>query len=487
MTVKVLITDDSPSMRSLLAEFLSPLEVEIILASNGEECVEKASHLLPDLITLDIQMPGINGITTCSLIKKLPNTSLIPIMMITSVDDDATKTRAFEAGAIEYVVKPFSPEYLRERVTSILQPSRPQQFQSDETVDIQRVLVAEDTRSIMAIYKFLLPQIQCELIPCEDGQIAWNTLQNEYKTLDLIVSDINMPNMNGIEFVTKVRGDSRFDQIPIIMSTTVSETEQIKNLLQIGVNDYIIKPFSHEEFNARVSSHLRTRRLMENQEKLNHELHQLNEVLEEKVRQRTREIRDANVDTIFMLALASDAKDKDTANHVRRVRFYSEALATKLGYDAAAAEEVGYSSMMHDVGKIAIPDNILNKPGKLTDEEWVVMRTHTTEGAKILGDRPFFFAARQIANFHHERYDGTGYPKKLKGEDIPMAARIVTVADVYDALCSRRVYKEAWDESKVIEELRRSAGSHLDPAVVEAFLELVENGTIDKIREQFPN
>lgn len=480
MIYKILVADDSPSMCALIQSFLAPLKAEIQLAHSGEQCIEIASHWSPNLITMDIQMKGIGGLEACSLLKKLPNTSLIPIIVLSSIEDEITKTKAFEAGAIEYLVKPFTPEFLQARVSSILDLP-------DAKPAHQKVLIAEDTRAIMAIYKFLLPQIGCELIPCEDGQVAWDTLQRTYQEVDLIVSDINMPNMNGIEFVHKVRADHRFSQIPIIMSTTVSEVEKIKMLLNAGVNDYITKPFSHEEFTARVSSHLRTRTLMKEQDRLNLELKRFNEELEEKVKQRTREIKESQIDTIFMLALASDAKDSDTANHIHRVRYYSQAIARKMGCDDAQAEAIGYSSMMHDVGKIAIPDSILRKPGKLTEEEFAIMRTHTIAGAKILGDKPFFKPARNIANYHHERWDGTGYPEGLKSEKIPFEARIVTVADVYDALCSRRVYKPAWSEEEVLAELKKNSGSHLDPNVVKNFIELVSNGTIAQIRSQFPN
>ena len=208
------------------------------------------------------------------------------------------------------------------------------------------------------------------------------------------------------------------------MSSTVRELNEIKALLHQGANDYVTKPFSHEEFAARVNAHLRTRTMMNEQERLNHELSRMNEILEEKVRARTQEIKDANISAIYMLAVASDAKDSDTGNHIQRVRFYSEELARNLGIDESEAEEIGYSSMMHDVGKLAIPDRVLKKPGRLDDEELAIMRTHAAKGAEILGDNPFFEKARHIAHCHHERFDGTGYPRGLKGEDIPLPARL---------------------------------------------------------------
>jgi len=211
----------------------------------------------------------------------------------------------------------------------------------------------------------------------------------------------------------------------------------------------------------------------------------MNEILEDKVRSRTQEIKAANISAIYMLAVASDAKDSDTGNHIQRVRFYSEELARKIGIAEAEAEEIGYSSMMHDVGKLAIPDRVLKKPGRLDDEELTIMRTHAAKGAEILGDNPFFKKARDIAHCHHERFDGTGYPRGIKGHDIPLPARIVAVADIYDALSSARVYKEAWTQDEVLVELINISGTHLDPNIVNAFLEMVHNGTVDAIRKKY--
>jgi putative two-component system response regulator len=147
---------------------------------------------------------------------------------------------------------------------------------------------------------------------------------------------------------------------------------------------------------------------------------------------------------------------------------------------------MGYSSMMHDIGKIAIPDYILNKSGRLTADEWEVMQTHTLKGAEILGDKPFFKVARDIALYHHEKFDGSGYPHGLEGEDIPLAARLIAVVDVFDALTSVRSYKNAWEIERALDELRELSGRHLDPELVSQFIALQESGTFDYIRERYP-
>jgi HD-GYP domain-containing protein (c-di-GMP phosphodiesterase class II) len=194
--------------------------------------------------------------------------------------------------------------------------------------------------------------------------------------------------------------------------------------------------------------------------------------------------REANKNAMFMLAAAVEAKDGLTGAHLRRVQAYVEALATELGLSETTVEEIGYSSVLHDVGKLLVPERILGKPGGLSDDEWVEMRKHPEHGAAILMDQPFFAMASDIARCHHERWDGTGYPRGLKGEDIPLAARITSVADVFDALVTKRSYKEAWSDTDAIAEIRRLSGASFDPTVVNAFVRLWTRDEIQRIRAE---
>jgi putative two-component system response regulator len=208
--------------------------------------------------------------------------------------------------------------------------------------------------------------------------------------------------------------------------------------------------------------------------------------LEDRVRERTQDLYDANIETISKLSMVCDYKDVDTGNHIKRVKVYCEELAAAIGMQPESVQRLGYSSMMHDVGKVTTPDDILNKPGPLNASEWSKMRQHTTAGAKILGENSFFAMARDIALHHHERVDGTGYPKGLKGDEIPMAARIVAVVDVFDALLSKRSYKEAWSLEEALAELQSISGTHLDTRLVEVFKKLIEDGDLDYVRKQYP-
>jgi len=194
-----------------------------------------------------------------------------------------------------------------------------------------------------------------------------------------------------------------------------------------------------------------------------------NEALEHRVHERTQELHEANMDAIYMLAVASESKDQDTGDHVRRLQHYSRSLARELGFSPRESEQIGYSAILHDVGKIHIPDHILKKPGPLTDDERQAIQQHTTAGEYILSTKPFFNRARRIARSHHENFDGSGYPDRAAADDIPIEARIVHLADVYDALTTPRVYKKAWPTYDAAAVIQESIGTMFDPEIVKAF------------------
>ena len=192
-------------------------------------------------------------------------------------------------------------------------------------------------------------------------------------------------------------------------------------------------------------------------------------ILEQRVRERTADLREANLDTIYMLALAAEAKDQDTGDHLRRIQKNTSAIARQLGMSETEAADMGHAAILHDVGKLHIPDHILKKPGPLTEAEFAQMKEHTTVGERILGDNPFFASARKIARSHHENFDASGYPDSASGESIPIEARIVHLVDVFDALTSPRCYKSAWARERALDYIEDSSGQMFDPQVVRAF------------------
>ncbi len=285
-TTKLLITEGSAAQRRLYGHYLAQLDCEIETAADAAVCLEKARDWNPDLITLGMELQGVYGVELCRELKQDAATKAIPVVIISGVTDMDAKAEAFEAGAVEYIEKPCTPEFMRARIESVLRPFTEQERKSINPYYTPLVLVAEDSRAIMSVYQFLLGNLGCEVIPCEDGSVAWSKLKTTAKGVDLVISDINMPRVDGHELLKRIRSDEGFDQVPVIMSSTLNELGRINGLLNIGASDFVTKPFSHEEFGARIASHLRTRELMRVQEGLNAELQCANEVLEERVRAR---------------------------------------------------------------------------------------------------------------------------------------------------------------------------------------------------------
>lgn len=286
---------------------------------------------------------------------------------------------------------------------------------------------------------------------------------------DIILLDIMMPGMDGYETCRRLKAHPVTAKIPVIFVSALGETEDERKGFEIGAVDYITKPVSPPIVLARVAAHLA--------------LYDQNRVLEDQVNQRTAElsraldtIKNDSVDTIRRLSMAAEYKDRETGAHILRMSHYSAAIARRIGMDGEAVASILAASPMHDIGKIGIPDHILMKPGRLTPEEWVIMKQHTAIGARILGqsDKDFIKLSADIALTHHEKWDGSGYPNGLKGDRIPLAGRIIAVADVFDALTSRRPYKDPFPVEKSLDMIRAERGRHFDPEVLDAFLGIRE-------------
>jgi putative two-component system response regulator len=292
----------------------------------------------------------------------------------------------------------------------------------------------------------------------------------------LVVSDINMPGMSGIELLAAVK-KSR-PEIAFIMLTGIDDHATAIRSLELGAFGYIVKPFEANELYINVSSALRRR-------ELELERDQYEERLEHDVRARTAEIRDTQEQIIMRLVTASGFRDEETGAHIRRLGEYAAVLARAAGWDGRASEEIRLAAPMHDIGKLGVADSILKKPGKLSPEEFDLMKEHTLIGARILEGTqiPLLELARHIALNHHEKWTGGGYPAGLSGEAIPFSARIVAVCDVYDALVNDRVYRRAMTEDEALAIMREGRGSHFDPRVFDLFLEKLPQ--IRVIRNKF--
>lgn len=281
---------------------------------------------------------------------------------------------------------------------------------------------------------------------------------------DLILLDLHMPGMGGVEVLKQLRSRlPRESYLPVLVLTADASFEAKREALASGAMDFLTKPFDAAEVMLRVRNLLHTRSLHTN--------------MEEKVLERTAELEQAHAEILERLAHAGEFRDRDTGQHTRRVGDMSALLARTLGLSRRDVSLIQRAAPLHDIGKIGVSDTILLKSGKLTEEEWIVMKRHTTFGAKILADAraDVVRTAALIALCHHEKWDGSGYPRGLRGEEIPLEARIVAVADVFDALSHDRPYRPALPQHAVIAEIQQGSGSHFDPKVVEAFLALMKD------------
>lgn len=291
---------------------------------------------------------------------------------------------------------------------------------------------------------------------------------------DLVIVDAHMPGLDGfavLKALGRIREPGTY--VPVLMLTGDESVETRRRALNLGANDYLIKPFDVVEAIYRIHNLLHTRLL-------HRQLQEEREELAARVRERTRALEQAHAQTLARLAQAAELRDDDTGEHTHRVARAAAAIARHLGLPPEQVELIREAAPLHDLGKIGIPDAILLKPGPLTAEEWVQMRTHTTMGARILagGGSRLMEAAEEIALCHHECWDGSGYPRSLAGEQIPLPARIVAVADFYDALTHDRPYREAWPVARVLDAAQKEAGTRFDPDVTAALAAAWEAGDL---------
>jgi putative two-component system response regulator len=351
--------------------------------------------------------------------------------------------------------------------------------------DKERILIVDDQANNTELLEAYLAPLGYDIIIASSGKKALERLSGG--EIDLILLDVMMPEMDGFEVTRLIREDENHRTLPIILVTALHETEDRIKGIDAGCDDFISKPIERMELLARVRSLLKIKAY-------NDLLSNYRKELESEVAARTEDLKKAldklqesSLETIYRLSIASEYKDEDTGAHIKRMSLYSAAIAREMKLDDNIVRLILYSSPMHDVGKIGIPDLILLKPGKLDGTEWKIMMQHTNIGAGILkeSEAEFIRMGEQIARSHHEKWDGTGYPDGLKGTEIPVVCRITAIADVFDALTSRRPYKEPFSIEKSMSIIMEGRGSHFDPDVLDAFIAVKDE--ILSIKDQFEN
>jgi len=295
---------------------------------------------------------------------------------------------------------------------------------------------------------------------------------------DLLILDLQMPQFDGFEVMKHLKAVKKDDYLPILVLSSQKGQEINLQVLAAGATDFLNKPYENIEVLVRVRNMIEVR-LLHNQ------VRDQNRILEAKVRERTQELQDTRLDIIHRLARAAEFRDNETGIHIIRMSKYSALLGAVVGMNETQCDLLLNASPLHDIGKIGIPDSILLKPGQLTQEEWDIMKTHTTIGAELLsGSKAALMKmAEVIALTHHERWDGSGYPRGLKGEDIPLVGRITGLCDVFDALTSKRPYKRAWTPEEAMTEIKKQNGKHFDPQLVEAFIRILPE--VQRIKDSY--
>ena len=325
------------------------------------------------------------------------------------------------------------------------------------------VLFVDDEPDIVAtLYRYFRRDYRC--LRATSGEQAIEILDSQ--PIDLLLCDQRMPEVTGDQVLAhayKVQPDS----IRILLTGYADFESLVKSVNNGQMYRYVAKPWDVDELKMTLKQGIETlqlkRDLVTAKQQIEHSYHH----------------------SIEMLCVASEGKDEDTASHIQRVRYYTKALALLCGESEDKAEKIGQMSILHDIGKLFVPDSILKKNGPLSEDEWVVMKKHPEQGVKILGNDDFYDLAKVISYGHHENYDGSGYPQGLTGDDIPFPAKLVKLADVFDALTTKRPYKEPWSIEKAMEFIVSKKGIMFDPSLVENMIKLYEKGDLQKIQSTF--
>jgi putative two-component system response regulator len=328
------------------------------------------------------------------------------------------------------------------------------------------VLVVDDDPVIRHKLSAFLKKWNHQVTAAPDGDTALEMFLSH--SVDLVITDWMMPGMDGPELVRRIRRSGLPYVYILILTARGEKGDLVSGLFDIGADDYVVKPFDPDELRARVFVGERTVRLERS-------LREYSAGLEKIVRRQTQVIRETHEETIVKLLTALESRDHETAGHVRRISAFSAMMAEAAGWPQSRVDDLRLASPMHDIGKIGVPDQILLKPGRLTDAEFEIIKTHSTIGGRIFqgSEFPMLKMAHDIALHHHERWDGQGYPDGFGNDDIPEPARIVALVDVYDAMSNDRVYRKAFPEKKVLEIMETGRGTHFDPDYFDLFMKLV--------------
>ncbi len=337
-----------------------------------------------------------------------------------------------------------------------------------------RVLVVDDEPLNRELLEDLLAPLGYEVETAQDGEEALRAVRDSPP--DVVLLDVMMPGMDGFQVARRLKSGEETRPIPIVMVTSLTEVADRVRALEAGAGDFLTKPVDKAELRATVAAQVQVKAYHDHMARYQQELQAEVDRRTAELRRALERVAAASLETIIRLSRAAEYKDEDTGRHVMRMSLSAACIARRLGLPEADVDALRSAAPLHDIGKIGVPDHILLKPGSLTIQEWEIMKQHTRIGGKILqgSDSEVIRLGETIALTHHERWDGTGYPEGLREAGIPLPGRVTAIADVFDALMSKRPYKPAYPAAQALRIIRRERGRHFDPDVVDAFFEVRE-------------
>lgn len=445
-TSKILIVDDESFGRETLRILLASEEYELAFAANGKEALMQAHTLMPDLILLDVMMPDMDGFEVCRRLRDDALLSEVPILIITGLDDQESRIQGIEAGADDVISKPFDRIVLQARVRTTTRLNRYRRLM-DERTRFERVVELSPDGII--------------IVGSSGTILLMNPMMRSMLKIESDASESTL-DMSVLSFVAPDQDDYFWrclDRIVESGRNTVGVETRLKRL--DGTTFPVEVMCGHISWDGRPAVQIGVRDITERKRA---ELH---------LKQAKDELAQAYDATLEGWVRALDLRDHETEGHSQRVTELTVRLSQEIGINGEALEHIRRGALLHDIGKMGIPDSILLKPGPLTDEEWAIMRKHPVYAYEWLSPIAYLRPAMDIPYCHHEKWSGMGYPRGLKGEEIPLAARIFAVVDVWDALSHERPYHDAWPRQKVLEHIQAQSGKHFDPLIVETFLKII--------------